>query len=113
MGDIDRSAAFKALVTWVNMGVLKEDPENTFVLLERAEEDVSGKRSPEEWGVSAGTFLAIYLFIHWVLALIGGGVNPGPELPPVITAQQQQAEQMKVYWKVRTYIPSTVLKLQN
>ena len=56
MGDIDRSAAFKALVTWVNMGVLKEDPENTFVLLERAEEDVSGKRSPEEWGVSAGTF---------------------------------------------------------
>ena len=56
VGDIDRSAAFKALVTWVNMGVLKEDPENTFVLLERAEEDVSGKRSPEEWGVSAGTF---------------------------------------------------------
>ena len=56
MGDIDRSAAFKALVTWVNMGVLKKDLENTFVLLERAEEDVSGKRSPEEWGVSAGTF---------------------------------------------------------
>ena len=56
VGDIDRSAAFKALVTWVNMGVLKEDPENTFVLLERAEEDVSGKRSPEKWGVSAGTF---------------------------------------------------------
>ena len=33
VGDIDRSAAFKALVTWVNMGVLKEDPENAFVLL--------------------------------------------------------------------------------
>ena len=46
MGDIDRSAAYKALVTWVNMGVLKE-PVNVFVLLERAEEDVSGKRSPE------------------------------------------------------------------
>ncbi|KIJ92859.1 hypothetical protein K443DRAFT_112930 [Laccaria amethystina LaAM-08-1] len=104
VGDIDRSAAFKALVTWVNMGVLKEDPENTFVLLERAEEDVSGKRSPEEWGVSAGTF---WLPIDSsVLALIGGGVNVGPELPPVITAQQQQAEQMKVYWKVRPFIPS-------
>ena len=50
VGDIVRSAAFKALVTWVNMGVLKEDLENTFVLLERAEEDVSGKRPPEEWG---------------------------------------------------------------
>ena len=59
VGDIDRSAAFKAQVVtcqWVNMGVLKEDPANTFVLLERAEEDLSGKRSPEEWGVSAGTF---------------------------------------------------------
>jgi anaphase-promoting complex subunit 2 len=32
--------------------------------------------------------------------------SPGPELPPVITAQQQQAEQMKVYWKVRPFIPS-------
>ena len=32
LGDIDRSAAFKALVAWVNMGVLKEGPENTFVL---------------------------------------------------------------------------------
>ena len=103
VGDIDRSAAFKALVTWVNMGVLKEDPENTFVLLERAEEDVSGKRSLEEWGVSAGTF---WLPIHWVLVLIGGGVNVGPELPPVITAQQQQAEQMKVYWKVCLFLPS-------
>ena len=56
VGDIDRSAAFKALVTSVKMGVLKEDLENTFVLLERVEEDVSGQRSPEEWGVSAGTF---------------------------------------------------------
>ena len=64
VGDIDRSAAFKALVTWVNMGVLKEDPENTFVLLERAEEDVSGKRSPEEWGVSTGSFWSsTYSFI--------------------------------------------------
>ena len=34
-----------------------------------------------------------------MLALIDGEVNAGPELPPVITAQQQQAEQMKVYWK--------------
>ena len=77
------------------------------MLLERAEEeDVSGNRSPEEWGVSAGTFLAIYLLIHWALVLIGGGVNAGPELPPVIPAQQQQAEQMKVYWTVCLFIPS-------
>ena len=28
----------KALATWVDLGVLKEDPENTFVLLEREEQ---------------------------------------------------------------------------
>ena len=114
VGGIDRSAAFKALVTWVNMGVLKEDPENMFVLLERAEEDMSGKRSPEEWGVSMGMLLATYLSIHWVLALIGGGFNAGPELLPVITAQQQQAKQMKVYWKVcLVFLLSTVPQPQN
>ena len=64
-------------------------------------------------GCFFGYVLATYLSIHWVLVLIGGGVNAGPELPPVITAQQQQAEQMKVYWKVRTRIPSTVLQPQN
>ena len=31
-------AAIKALSTWVDHGVLKEDPENTFILLEKAEE---------------------------------------------------------------------------
>ena len=47
------------------MGMLKEDPENTFVLLERAEEDICGKRVPEEWGVSASTFwLPTYSFPH-------------------------------------------------
>lgn len=35
---MDRSSALKALATWVNLGVLKEDTENSFRLLERAEE---------------------------------------------------------------------------
>ena len=38
VGSIDRVAAIKALSTWVDLGVLKEDPENTFILLEKAEE---------------------------------------------------------------------------
>jgi anaphase-promoting complex subunit 2 len=54
-----------------------EDPENMFVLLERAEEDMSGKRSPEEWGASAGTF---WLPIHSVLGCGGGGVDDGKVL---------------------------------
>lgn len=38
VGSVDKSAAIKALSTWIDHGVLKEDPENTFNLLERAEE---------------------------------------------------------------------------
>ena len=34
------------------------------------------------------------------------GFNAGPNLPRVMTAQQQQAEQMRVYWKARPFIPS-------
>ena len=39
VGSIDRGAAIKALSTWVDHGVLKEDPESTFILLEKAEGD--------------------------------------------------------------------------
>lgn len=37
VGSVTRSAAIRALSTWVDRGVLKEDPENTFILLEREE----------------------------------------------------------------------------
>ncbi|KAF9564194.1 hypothetical protein CPC08DRAFT_734567 [Agrocybe pediades] len=72
VGSVDKSAAIKALSTWVDHGVLKEDPEYTFNLLERAEE--------------AGT---------------GGGVTREreSEQPTLSVAQQQQADQMRVYWK--------------
>lgn len=30
--------------------------------------------------------------------------KPLEDLPPVLTVQQQQAEQMKVFWKVRRLI---------
>ena len=38
VGSVGRSAAHKALLTWVDLGVLKEDVEGTFRLLEIAEE---------------------------------------------------------------------------
>jgi len=38
VGLVDRSSALKALVTWVDLGVLKEDGEHSFRLLEVAEE---------------------------------------------------------------------------
>ncbi|KIJ17647.1 hypothetical protein PAXINDRAFT_72256 [Paxillus involutus ATCC 200175] len=72
VGAVSRSAALKALATWVDMHVLKEDNENVFRLLSIAEEPSSGTRTSA----------------------------PRPdELPPVMSIQQQQAEQMRVYWK--------------
>jgi hypothetical protein len=38
---------------------------------------MSGKRSPEEWGASVGTF---WLPIHSVLGCGGGGVDDGKVL---------------------------------
>ncbi|KAF9220918.1 hypothetical protein BS17DRAFT_713130 [Gyrodon lividus] len=79
VGTVSRSAALKALATWVDMHVLKEDSENVFRLLSLAEEPTPGtKTSAPKPGM---------LFCHEF------------ELPPVMSIQQQQAEQMRVYWK--------------
>ncbi|KAG6917758.1 hypothetical protein DXG01_001163 [Tephrocybe rancida] len=74
VGSVNRSAALNALLTWVDRGVLKEDSEGTFRLLEITEEP-SAPSSHARPAPSA------------------------PELPPVTSIQQQQAEQMRVYWK--------------
>ncbi|KAF8627672.1 hypothetical protein AX15_004309 [Amanita polypyramis BW_CC] len=80
VGSIDRSAAFKALITWVDLGVLKEDIEDTFRLLEVAEEHSAEPRERR-------------------------AVPVIPDVPPVASAQQQQAEKMRVYWRVRGKLP--------
>ncbi|KAJ4482432.1 hypothetical protein J3R30DRAFT_3459466 [Lentinula aciculospora] len=72
---VDRTAALKALLTWVDMGILKELTEKTFKLLEVAEIVAAGARAPRAVTNSAVELLSA----------------PG--------VQQQQAEQMKVYWK--------------
>ncbi|KAJ6453076.1 hypothetical protein C8R45DRAFT_1056934 [Mycena sanguinolenta] len=77
VGAVDRTAALKALITWIDLGVLKEDEENTFRLLEVT----------EEAGPSSRTGMT-----HLLLP-------PVIEAPTVTAAQQQQADQMRVYWK--------------
>ncbi|KAF8812048.1 hypothetical protein BYT27DRAFT_6431262 [Phlegmacium glaucopus] len=81
VGSIDRGAAIKALATWVDHGVLKEDPENTFILLEKAEGGLDAE---------GGRILTRDARVT---------VSTVPENPPISSIQQQQAEQMRVYWK--------------
>ena len=59
VGSIDRGAAIKALSTWVDHGVLKEDPENTFILLEKAEEGNPDVGMNRETRVLGSSFLSI------------------------------------------------------
>ena len=85
VGTVERSAALKALFAWVDRGVLQEETENgdvqCFRLLERV---------PDEAGaVPVGMTTA------------GSRTALAEEEPAVLTVQQQQAEQMKVFWKVR------------
>ena len=85
VGTVERSAALKALFAWVDRGVLREETENgdvqCFRLLEHVPKDVGA--------APAGMTTA------------GSRTALAEEEPAVLTVQQQQAEQMKVFWKVR------------
>jgi anaphase-promoting complex subunit 2 len=100
----------------VDHGVLKEDPENTFILLEKAEEGDPGVGMTREARV-LGSFLSFKccLSLCWhhsfpVIDMTRSAdcvilhvVSAAPEYPPISTMQQQQAEQMQVYWKVSIF----------
>ena len=81
VGLIERSQAVKALTTWVELGVLKEDSPDHYRLLKTAQEATATTKAAAKQPAAAVE-----------------------ELPPVVTVQQQQAEQMRVFWKVRTCI---------
>ncbi|KAN0087485.1 Cullin homology [Tylopilus felleus] len=76
VGSVSRTAALKALATWVDMRVLKEDSEHVFKLLSVEEEPTPGTKT--------------------TIPKLATGED---ELAPMMSVQQQQAEQMKVYWK--------------
>ena len=46
VGSVDKSSALKALGTWVDLGVIKEDMEHSFRLLEHAEAVAPGSKPP-------------------------------------------------------------------
>ncbi|KAI0699322.1 hypothetical protein C8T65DRAFT_719807 [Cerioporus squamosus] len=71
---VERAAALKAVLTWVDLGVLKEEDAGVYKLLVVAEEASSSSKPVARPAVME-------------------------DMPSVITVQQQQAEQMKVYWK--------------
>ena len=101
VGSIDRAAAIKALTTWVDLGVLKDEGGSLYRLLEVAEDGSatsSGVPRPGMYCVSSKYADDTDL----------EPVRVVEEVPAVLTVEQQQAEQMKVYWKVcRRVLPSS------
>jgi len=73
MGRIDRPSVMKGLLVVVDLGILKEEETDHYKLLEVAEE------ASAESGASRSAAM--------------------DELPGVQTVQQQQAEQMRVFWR--------------
>ena len=85
VGPIERSAALKALFAWVDRGVLREETEKAGVQCFRLLECVPEDASASPVGMTAA----------------GSRTVLAEEETAVLTVQQQQAEQMKVFWKVR------------
>jgi anaphase-promoting complex subunit 2 len=46
VGPVERTASLSAILTWIDLGVLKEETENTFRLLDKAEEAVARVHMP-------------------------------------------------------------------
>ena len=106
---MSRSAALKSLATWVDMRVLKEDSEHVFKLLSVAEEPMLRNTTTVS---KLGTLI---LVIWFALACVDTRfiANGADELPPMMSVQQQQAEQMKVYWKVGNPIARSWITVFN
>ena len=85
VGSIERPAALKALLAWVDRGVLREENDGA---------DMQRFRLLESTPTDAGA-------VPVGMTTVGSRVALAEEQPAVLTVQQQQAEQMKVYWKVR------------
>ena len=81
----------KALSKWVSLGAIKEEEGGEFVLLE-VQEEGGVKPSTSRQGMSVVYFL-LDQSTYRRLAVV-------EEVPSVMTVEQQQAEQMKVYWRV-------------
>ena len=85
VGPLERSAALKALLAWVDRGVLREESNGV---------DVQRFRLLEHAPTGAGAAPV-------GMATAGSRAALAEDQPAVLTVQQQLAEQMKVYWKVR------------
>lgn len=92
--NVDASAIRKAIDIWIEHGVLCEDESGSYILLEKA-----GTIPSSSSRVNVPLQGAKFSMLHcWMLTISFSAVIEDA-VPAVMTAQQQEAEQMRVYWK--------------
>ncbi len=94
--NVDSSAVRQALDAWVDYGVVAEDEFHHFVLLERTG---AASTASKPAASRAGTYSVSLKFLQVFYSFNQLAVEED-EVAPVMSAQQQDAEQMRVYWKV-------------
>lgn len=90
---LDKAVVLKALMTWVDLGVLKEEDVTRYKLLEVAEDGPAGAKPVPRQGTQIICRGTTGCLTRWAVVI--------EDVSPILTVQQEQAEQMKVYWKVR------------
>jgi anaphase-promoting complex subunit 2 len=94
LGSVDHAPTVKALNMWADKGVLTEEKEACYKLLEIADTSI---RAPIQRARECCSLPPVYnVKADWFHEAVE------EEAPAIITVQQQQAEQMKIHWKVRS-----------
>ena len=83
----------KSLETWIDHGVICETEPNTLLLLEEAGSAKAGERRAP---VRHGAYHSVHGFYQTKLSM---PAVIEEQAPSVSSAQQEEAEQMRVYWK--------------
>lgn len=89
VGGVDKGSVLKALLTWIDLGVVEEVEREDGASLFRVVEVLEERSGASSAGDEGRTRQAVAAQTHAQEVTI----------PPVASAQQQQAEQMRMYWK--------------
>ena len=105
LGRLDQAIVLRALSTWIGNEVIKAVDNDTYVLLETVDDSTG-----DEPKTTAGRNSKSTDFIQSLRSLTTLIMSPviTEEAPDsmIVTAQQQEEEQMRVYWKVQyTFSP--------
>jgi len=112
VGGVDKGSVLKALLTWIDLEVMEEiEGEGgtpLFKVIEALDERSGACDTEQKEGKTRQGELKKCIFLFRCLtvttAVAAQAHTQESSIPPVASAQQQQTEQMRMYWKVCTHL---------